>query len=112
MSGPHDLLVRFTFGRPERAEAELRAALPPELVREVDWATLKREPSSVVDEELRESESDLLFSARRLDGRTLLFYVLLEHQSKVDRWMALRWRAREQSTGERGCRASNIGWMT
>ncbi|WP_224364283.1 Rpn family recombination-promoting nuclease/putative transposase [Hyalangium versicolor] len=90
MSGPHDLLARFTFGQPERAEAELRATLPPHVVARVDWSTLRREPNSVVDPELRETESDLLFSARFSGGRPVLFYVLLEHQSSVDRWMALR----------------------
>jgi predicted transposase YdaD len=90
MSGPHDLFVRFTFGQPERAAAELRVALPPEIVAQVDWTSLRREPVSVVDEELRETESDLLFSAHLVGGRPVLFYVLLEHQSSVDRWMALR----------------------
>src|SRR6185312_11735916 len=90
MSGPHDLFARYTFGHPERAEAELRAVLPPHVVSEVDWASLRREPGSVVDPELRETESDLLFTARLRGGRPLLLYVLLEHQSSVDRWMALR----------------------
>jgi hypothetical protein len=44
----------------------------------------------VVDPELRETESDLLFTARMHTGQQLLLYVLLEHQSSVDRWMALR----------------------
>jgi len=90
MSGPHDLLVRYTFGKPERAAAELRVALPPFVVAQVDWGSLKAERNSVVDPELRETETDLLFSARLRDGRQVLFYVLLEHQSKVVRWMALR----------------------
>jgi hypothetical protein len=44
----------------------------------------------VVDPELRETESDLLFTARLRTGHPLLLYVLLEHQSSVDGWMALR----------------------
>jgi predicted transposase YdaD len=90
MSGPHDLFARFTFGHPERAAAELRAVLPAHVVSQVDWSSLRREPGSVVDPELRETESDLLFTARLRTGRSLLLYVLLEHQSTVDRWMALR----------------------
>jgi hypothetical protein len=90
MPGPHDLFVRYTFGQPERAAAELRAALPPRLVSQVDWSTLRQESGSVVDPELRETQSDLLFSARLSGGRPLLFYVLLEHQSQVNPWMALR----------------------
>ncbi|MBZ4419216.1 Rpn family recombination-promoting nuclease/putative transposase [Myxococcus sp. RHSTA-1-4] len=90
MSGPHDLLVRYTFGHPERAAAELRAVLPAHVVSEVDWASLREESGSVVDPELRKTESDLLFTARLRTGHPLLLYVLLEHQSSVDRWMALR----------------------
>ncbi|PTL82945.1 Rpn family recombination-promoting nuclease/putative transposase [Vitiosangium sp. GDMCC 1.1324] len=90
MSGPHDLFVRFTLGHPERAAAELRAVLPPDIVSRVDWSTLRREPGSVVDPELRETQSDLLFSARLRSGQELLLYILLEHQSSVDKWMALR----------------------
>ncbi|HEX8441998.1 Rpn family recombination-promoting nuclease/putative transposase [Archangium sp.] len=90
MPGPHDLFARFTFGHPERAAAELRAALPSHVVSEVDWSSLRRESGSVVDPELRETESDLLFTARLREGHSLLLYVLLEHQSSVDRWMALR----------------------
>jgi predicted transposase YdaD len=90
MSGPHDLFARYTFGHPERAEAELRAVLPAQVVSEVDWSSLRRESGSVVDPELRETESDLLFTARLRSGRSLRLYVLLEHQSSVDRWMALR----------------------
>ena len=90
MSGPHDLFARYTFGHPERAAAELRAVLPTHIVSEVDWSSLRREPGSVVDPELRETESDLLFTARLRTGHPLLLYVLLEHQSTVDRWMALR----------------------
>jgi predicted transposase YdaD len=82
--------VRFTFAHPQRAEAELRAVLPPEVVSRVDWSSLHHESGSVVDPELKESQSDLLFSARLHGGQPLLFYVLLEHQSTVDRWMSLR----------------------
>ncbi|HSP79917.1 MAG TPA: Rpn family recombination-promoting nuclease/putative transposase [Myxococcaceae bacterium] len=84
------MFARYTFEHPQRAEAELRAVLPPAVVAEVDWSTLRRESSSVVDRELRETESDLLFSARLRGGRAVLLYVLLEHQSSVDAWMAWR----------------------
>jgi len=84
MPGPHDLLARYTFAHPERAAAELRAVLPPHVVSAVDWSSLRREPGSVVDPELRETESDLLFSARLHEGGSLLLYVLLEHESSVD----------------------------
>jgi predicted transposase YdaD len=90
MPGPHDLFARFTFSHPERAAAELRAVLPAEVASRVDWSSLRHESSSVVDPELRERQSDLLFSARLQGGEPVLLYFLLEHQSSVDRWMAFR----------------------
>ncbi len=90
MSGPHDLFARYTFSHPERAAAELRAVLPAEVVARVDWSSLHQESGSVVDPELRERQSDLLFSARLHGGQPLLLYFLIEHQSSVDRWMAFR----------------------
>jgi hypothetical protein len=81
---------RYVFSHPERAAAELRAILPPRIVEQVDWTTLHCEPVSVVDEELRETENDFLFSARLHSGQPALMYILLEHQSKVERFMALR----------------------
>lgn len=84
------MFARFTFSHPERAAAELRAVLPPEVAARVDWATLHHESASVVDPKLRESQSDLLFSAQLHGGQPVLLYFLLEHQSSVDRWMAFR----------------------
>jgi plasmid stabilization system protein ParE len=90
MSGPHDLFARFTFSHPERAAAELRAVLPSDVAAQVDWASLRSESTSVVDPELRERQSDLLFSARLHEGLPVLLYFLIEHQSSVDRWMSFR----------------------
>jgi hypothetical protein len=90
MPGPHDLLARYVFSHPERAAAELRAVLPSRIVEQVDWSTLRCEPVSVVDEGLRETENDFLFSAGLHSGQPALMYILLEHQSRVERFMALR----------------------
>ena len=90
MPGPHDLLARRMLNHPECAKAQLRAMLPPAVAAQVAWETLQYEEGSVVDEELRETEADILFSVRTHGGRPLLFYLLLEHQSEVDWWMALR----------------------
>jgi predicted transposase/invertase (TIGR01784 family) len=90
MPGPHDLLTRYTFEQPERAAAELRAVLPPQVAALVDWSSLQRESGSVVDSHLKETQSDLLFSGRLLNGQPLLIYFLLEHQSSVERLMVFR----------------------
>ncbi|HVG61057.1 MAG TPA: Rpn family recombination-promoting nuclease/putative transposase [Hyalangium sp.] len=37
--------------------------MPAHIASQVDWTTLRRESGSVVDPELRNTETDLLFSA-------------------------------------------------
>ncbi|MFE3546474.1 Rpn family recombination-promoting nuclease/putative transposase [Nocardia sp. NPDC059177] len=86
---PHDAVCRHFFGSPENAASELRALLPEAFVAQVDWSTLTLMPSGFVSDHLKSRYGDLLFSVR-VDGRLAFIYCLIEHQSRSDRWMALR----------------------
>ena len=88
-SSPHDLLFKSTFSVVEIAEGELRSVIPAELAAAIDWRTLKHEPGSFVDAELKESHTDLLFSAS-VGQESIRLYLLFEHQSTVDPEMPLR----------------------
>ena len=66
-----------------------RLAHLPELVAQMDLGSLALAAGSFVDEALREQHTDLLYSVR-LAGRPARVYVLFEHQSSGDTWMALR----------------------
>ena len=88
---PHDKLFRTVFADHEEAAALLRAHLPEEIARDLRWSTLARQDRSFVDPDLRDTESDLLFSIRRKAGAPPAWlYVLLEHQSRPDRWIRFR----------------------
>ncbi|MEM7154135.1 MAG: Rpn family recombination-promoting nuclease/putative transposase [Myxococcota bacterium] len=88
---PHDGLVKRIFTRPEAAAAELRQALSPALTTRLDWSTLRVEPGTFVDGELKPKHSDILYSVD-LEGTThrAFVFVLMEHQSTPDRMMAVR----------------------
>jgi predicted transposase YdaD len=85
----HDRLFRAGLSNPAAAAAFLIDRLPPEVAARIDWSTLKLEPGSFVDPDLRLSESDLLFSAKA-DGRDIGIYVLFEHQSTRDPYLPMR----------------------
>jgi predicted transposase YdaD len=85
----HDRLFRAGLSNPAAAAAFLIDRLPPEVAARIDWSTLKLEPGSFVDPDLRLSESDLLFSAKA-DGREIGIYVLFEHQSTRDPYLPMR----------------------
>lgn len=88
---PHDTFVKRVFTSPEAAGVELRFLLPPVLVEHLDWSTLRVAPNSFVNPRLAEHETDILYAIDlAATGRTVFVYVLLEHQSTLDRMMAWR----------------------
>ena len=89
MDNPHDRFFRHVFSDPENAAGELKTILPAELSAHIAWSSLRLVPGSYVDAELSDLRSDVLFETN-LDGRPLLIYFLLEHQSSFDRWMPLK----------------------
>ncbi len=86
---PSDKLVKATFADPVNAAGFFQAHLEPTVASKVDWRSLRLENTSFIDAQMVGSESDLLFSARTSAGEALL-YLLFEHQSREDPWMALR----------------------
>ena len=86
---PHDSLFKDTFSQLEHAQGLIRSVLPKELVERMDFSTLQLQPGSYLDEELKPSQSDLLFSIV-LSGQRVLIYLLVEHQSSVDDLMPFR----------------------
>jgi len=87
---PHDALVRAIFGQPQYAAEELRAVLPSTVLAELQLDTLAPIEGSFIDEELRQSSADLLFTVSLRGGGSGFVYVLFEHQSTLDERMPLR----------------------
>jgi predicted transposase/invertase (TIGR01784 family) len=88
---PHDLMVRAVLSDLTAAASFLQTHLPEAVSQALNWATLKLLEGSFVDEDLRESEADLLYEVEHVSSETVLWvYILLEHQSTPDRWMRLR----------------------
>jgi len=87
---PHDALFKAAFSKPRHARGLLRSLVPEPLARRIAWSSLRIESGIAVgDEDLDEQRMDLVYSARA-GKRRILIYVLAEHQSKVDVWMAFR----------------------
>ena len=87
---PHDSLFRAVFSDPATAVGFVRAYLPESVSAELQWSTLALRNNTFIDDELRDSESDLLFAINRQSGRSAWLYVLLEHQSTPSHWLRYR----------------------
>jgi predicted transposase/invertase (TIGR01784 family) len=86
---PNDAFFKEMFSDPPRAIAFFQSHLPPAIVAQVDWPSLKVLPSSFIKSGLQQVTADLLFNVK-IGGKDALFYLLLEHQSTVDPTMPLR----------------------
>lgn len=86
---PHDKLFKAGFSVPANTAALLQAELPSEVSSLIDWPNLKPMPDSFVDSHYQASHTDLLFTTT-LRGHDCLIYLLFEHQSTEDRFIALR----------------------
>lgn len=86
---PHDGAYKLLFSHPEMVEGLLRDFVPDSFVAELDFATLEQCPVTYVAEDLRERREDSVWRVK-WRGTWCYVYLLLEFQSSVDRWMALR----------------------
>lgn len=88
---PNDSFNRKWFGDPGAAADVLGVLAPESLKPLIIPANLHRESVSFVDKWLRPSQSDILWRCQDETGAVrAFFYVLWEHQTKIDVWMALR----------------------
>ena len=68
----------------------MESYLPPAMLARLDLSTLKLEHESFVDAELRKHFSDLLFSVKTTDQDAVFIYLLLEHKSAPEPWVAFQ----------------------
>jgi hypothetical protein len=89
VKNPHDAAFKSAFGNPELARAFFRDYLPEEVRRHIDLNHLRPVERSFVDETLKDRHADLAYETR-LKDRLAFLYLLFEHQSSPDPWMAFR----------------------
>lgn len=85
----HDQLFRKSLENPIVAYELLQAHLPQEVLEIMDISTLKLEKESFIEHNLTPSIADVLFSVK-FDNNDGFIYLLLEHQSTPDHFMAFR----------------------
>ena len=85
----HDQLFRKSLENPIVAYELLQAHLPQEVLEIIDTSTLKLEKESFIEPDLSASIADVLFSVKFNDTDGYI-YLLLEHQSTPEHFMAFR----------------------
>ena len=86
----HDAAYKNLFSHPRMVEDLLRGFVAAGWSDALDLATLQKLPAEFVSDDLRQRRGDTLWRVRFRDGTWLYLVVLLEFQSTVDKYMAVR----------------------
>jgi predicted transposase YdaD len=85
----HDTGYKLLFSHARVVEDLLRGFVGEDWVEGLDYTTLEKVSGSYISDDLRDREDDIIWRVRH-QGAWLYIYLLLEFQSTVDPWMALR----------------------
>ena len=89
IANPHDQFFRTAMADKRVATQFIKAHLPNDLCKRLDFDCLVMEPRSFINDVRKETTVDILFKTR-IDGEEAYIYLLLEHQSTPDELMPFR----------------------
>ena len=89
MNTDQDSSYKFLFSSPELVRDLILGFIPDEWLHSLDYNTLEKVPGSYVSEDFRQREDDIVWRVK-VGGDWLYLYLLIEFQSSVDKYMALR----------------------
>ena len=89
MSKIHDSSYKFLFSNPELVRDLVMGFIPDEWLHSLDYTTLEKVPCSYVTDDLKQREDDIVWKVK-VSGEWVYLYILMEFQSSVDKYMALR----------------------
>ena len=89
MSKVHDSSYKFLFSNPEFVRDLIMGFIPDDWLHSLDYATLEKVPGSYITDDFKQREDDIVWRVK-VGGEWVYLYLLMEFQSSVDKYMALR----------------------
>jgi hypothetical protein len=89
MTQPHDTGYKLLFSDPTIVRDLVRGFIDDAWLAQLDFSTLERVNGQYVTQDMRQREDDVVWRVKSGE-RWLYLYLLIEFQSSVDRFMALR----------------------
>jgi predicted transposase/invertase (TIGR01784 family) len=90
MPHPHDYGYKDLFSHPQFLKELLTSCVPEPWVTELDFSHASLIDKSFITPAKKKLESDLIWRIPLTSGNEVYFYILIEFQSTVDHFMALR----------------------
>ncbi len=89
MSQLHDSSYKFLFSNPELVRDLIMGFIPDDWLHTLDYSTLEKVSGSYVSDDFKQREDDIVWRVK-VGGEWVYLYILIEFQSTVDKYMALR----------------------
>ena len=89
MSKNHDSSYKFLFSNPELVRDLIMGFISDEWLQSLDYSTLEKVPGSYISDDFKQREDDIVWKVK-VGGDWVYLYLLMEFQSSVDKYMALR----------------------
>ena len=89
MTQQDDASYKLLFSAPELVRDLIMGFVPDEWLHSLDYGTLEKVPGSYVADDLRHRADDVVWRVKA-EGEWIYLYILIEFQSTVDAWMAVR----------------------
>ncbi len=89
MSKIHDSSYKFLFSNPELVRDLIMGFIEDDWLHGLDYSTLEKVPGSYISDDFQQREDDIVWRVK-VGGDWLYLYLLIEFQSSVDKYMALR----------------------
>ena len=89
MNKVHDSSYKFLFSNPEFVRDLIIGFIPDDWLHSFDYETLEKVPGSYITDDFKQREDDIVWRVK-IGGEWIYLYLLIEFQSSVDKYMALR----------------------
>jgi len=89
MAHDRDASYKLLFSSPELVRDLVMGFIPDDWLHSLDYSTLEKVPGSYVTDDLRHRADDVVWRVR-VEGEWVYLYILIEFQSTVDPFMAVR----------------------
>ena len=86
----HDASYRSLFSNPAIVRGLFQGIIKAPWLELLDWEGLEPLPTDYISDKLRQRQGDIAWRLPRLDGRDVYLLLMIEHQSTIDFYMALR----------------------
>jgi predicted transposase/invertase (TIGR01784 family) len=89
MNKVHDSSYKFLFSNPEFVRDLVMGFIPDDWLHTLDYETLEKVPGSYITDDFKQREDDIVWRVK-VGGEWVYLYLLIEFQSSLDKYMALR----------------------